>query len=181
MRGGFAVQRRALPRQSVRSVQICKTPSPGLPSGKWYDGVAIIVIKDRQDHLGLRTNTRELGLVLLSITWKLIGAWCTVCIILWRRCHRSGIISHTVNFLDSYTVELLGWPACSSDMNPIENVWFIPDLEFMPAPSVQNSWKVEEVNRGWVDANQSRATWNLERSIPRHLYEVLANQGGSIN
>jgi len=93
--------------------------------------------------------------------------------------HRS---RETLGFLNVHNVNVLEWPACSPDLNPIENIWgllarrvYANNTQFESVESLK-----EEILAQWalLDINLLK---NLINSMPKRLFEVGKAHGGQIN
>jgi len=93
--------------------------------------------------------------------------------------HRS---QETQRFFNGQSVNVLDWPACSPDLNPIENIWGIlarrvyeKNKKFDTVDNLKN-----EILKQWslLDHNY---LWNLINSMPKRLFKVAKAQVGSIN
>ncbi|EYB80933.1 hypothetical protein Y032_0396g668 [Ancylostoma ceylanicum] len=87
-----------------------------------------------------------------------------------------------MTWLRSNNIQVLHWPACSPDLNPIGNLW-----EIQVRKVYANNWQfnnVEDLKRAilqaWEDINPSTLV-NLAASMPRCLLQVAMNHGGAID
>ena len=91
------------------------------------------------------------------------------------------MITHTQNFLAGQAVQVLPWPSCSPDFNPIENLWFVLKRKIRrrmgPNSTMLDLWRVA------VEEWQGIAMWNVHTligSMRQHCMEV-ANSRGAYN
>lgn len=83
-------------------------------------------------------------------------------------------------WFDINNVEVLPWPACSPDLNPIENVWgwlvkHIYKRNFRPRNENELWAAIEE---SWEELSQNENYWrNLVSSMPARLNQVLEADG----
>lgn len=86
----------------------------------------------------------------------------------------------TKDFLRDRNFEVLDWPACSPDLNPIENLWgwlvrrvYANGKQFNSVAELQSAIRI-----AWGDIPRN----NMERlvlSMKNRLIQVLENKGGS--
>ncbi|GFY15249.1 transposable element Tcb1 transposase [Trichonephila clavipes] len=76
-------------------------------------------------------------------------------------------------------IELLPWPACSPDLLPIENMWFMAAQRLtqitLPAATPDQLW--QHVEAAWSSLPQEHIQ-SLFESIPRRVAAVISNNGG---
>lgn len=87
---------------------------------------------------------------------------------------------HTARIITQWyqnnNIEILPWPSCSPDMNPLENVWSlivkkIYKRNFRPA-NAEELWEV--IQNAWEELSEDQNYWqNLTESMPRRLDAVL--------
>ncbi|GFX30756.1 transposable element Tc1 transposase [Trichonephila clavipes] len=85
------------------------------------------------------------------------------------------------SYLDSQQVQLLPWPAYSSDMSPIEHVWDIVGRrlarDLRPVASADELWlRIQTI---WNTLPQTDIQ-NLFNSMPRRVAALIAARGGHI-
>lgn len=94
-------------------------------------------------------------------------------------CHASNF---TKEWLSSNNVDVLEWPACSPDMNPIENIWgilvrriYADNRQYMNVNelkiSIFNEW--EALNQGLLN--------KLINSMKNRIFDCIKVKGGVIN
>ena len=84
-----------------------------------------------------------------------------------------------MNFLQNEDIEHMEWPACSPDMNPIENLWAeitrrINILEHQPTNVQELS---QAVTTAWADIPQNTLR-TLAEGMPRRVEALRAARGG---
>ena len=90
-------------------------------------------------------------------------------------CHRSSV---TNSFKNRSGIRTLQWPACSPDLNPIENVWSL--LKRSVRKSV---WPGDDLSRleillreAWQNLKQATINNRIE-SLPSRLRQVIKKSG----
>lgn len=87
---------------------------------------------------------------------------------------------YTKNFLNTNNIPILDWPACSPDLNPIENLWgMLVDKVYASGRQYET---VRTLKAAVQDAWSSLEPEQLKRlinSMPRRLQQVIINRGGS--
>ncbi len=89
---------------------------------------------------------------------------------------------HTAAWLQSHQINVLPWPACSPDLNPIENLWSIIVRDVYKDCRQYNN--VDDLKRAILDAWRRvplSTLQNLVDSMPRRLLDVVAARGGTTN
>lgn len=85
---------------------------------------------------------------------------------------------HTKEWLRVRNFEVLDWPACSPDLNPMENLWgFIARQVYSRGRQFQN---ISELKASIKDAWERLPTGllqNLVKSMPQRIFEVILNKG----
>ena len=93
--------------------------------------------------------------------------------------HRSG---STLQYLAEHGIFTLYWPACSPDLNPIENLWGLL-VRNVYRDNKQYSTVIElkeAILESWGGLDLYTLD-NLAKSIPTRLIEVVKCSGGPIN
>ena len=82
-------------------------------------------------------------------------------------------------YFSSNNIELLDHPACSPDLNPIENLWGWMAKEVFKDGTQYDSIKElsDSVFSTW-DKIPSQLIKNLVASMPKRIFEVIRNNGG---
>lgn len=84
----------------------------------------------------------------------------------------------TKKWLEDHGIMTLPWPACSPDLNPIENVWAIMVREVYKEGRQYSS--VGDLKRRvievWAELDQG-ILCNLVRSMPNRLFQVINRNG----
>ena len=81
-------------------------------------------------------------------------------------------------FLDRFSV--LEWPACSPDLNIIENIWHLVELKLYERGQFKNDdqlWKAVQLAARKIDKS---VIVNLYNSMPKQLLNVVKKKGGKI-
>lgn len=85
----------------------------------------------------------------------------------------------TRSWFESQNIELLEWPACSPDLNPMENVWGIIVQRIYANNMQYNS--VSDLKTAIIDAYmgmEASTIANLIRSMSNRIFEVIKCKGG---
>lgn len=84
----------------------------------------------------------------------------------------------TMDWLKQYGIEVLEWPACSPDLNPIENLW-----EYLVKVIYAENRQYQSVNElktailtAWNNIPQE-IIQNLINSMPNRIFQVIQCQG----
>ena len=84
-----------------------------------------------------------------------------------------------MDYLNTNEIRTLKWPACSPDLNPIENLWglivrdvYLDNKQY----ATVNELKIAILN-AWSRIDVQVLN-NLAMSIPRRLLSVVKNAGG---
>lgn len=86
--------------------------------------------------------------------------------------------SATKSWFQNHRVELLWWPACSPDLNPVENIWGIIVRRIYADRKQYNS--VAELKVAITEAWESfevKILKNLVASMPNRIYQVIERAG----
>ncbi|GJQ84718.1 putative phosphatidylinositol-3,4-bisphosphate 4-phosphatase [Trypoxylus dichotomus] len=77
-------------------------------------------------------------------------------------------------------VEIMDWPAQSTDLNPIENLWaLIENVVFeLKAETATALWEVIEASRFAISSEHCQ---HLVNTMPRRHRAVIANKGHAMN
>lgn len=83
-------------------------------------------------------------------------------------------------FFEDRKIDLLGWPACSPDLNPIENVWgILSNKVYSNGRQFENVAEIKKaIIEEWTKIEEQTLK-NLVISMPKRLAEVISNHGGS--
>jgi len=86
--------------------------------------------------------------------------------------------NHTKQWLNDKNITVLTWPACSPDLNPIENLWGILARKVYGNCKQYNSvcdlWKA--LNESWASI-EVETLQTLISSMPNRIYDVIRNNG----
>jgi hypothetical protein len=90
--------------------------------------------------------------------------------------HRS---TKSMNWKERNQINVLPWPACSPDLNPIENVWAVMKHKISEKkPTTINKLK-QEINKSWEEF-QSDYAENLVRSMENRITSCILSHGDFI-
>lgn len=87
----------------------------------------------------------------------------------------------TMSWFSEKSVEVLEWPACSPDCNPMENLWGIMVRSVYENNRQYNS--LQELKTAVLDAWEHLSGETLTKlidSMPRRIFKVINNNGGLI-
>lgn len=88
----------------------------------------------------------------------------------------------TRNWLINHRVRTIEWPACSLDLNAIENLWAILKETVRQHLILNRADLVTAVNQIWQnDVEIQRTCQILSDSMVRRVQECVRNHGGAIN
>lgn len=90
-------------------------------------------------------------------------------------CHAA---SNTKNFLTAHNIPILEWPACSPNLNPIENAWGILSAHvFAQGRKFETAGQLKKaIIDEWAKITPNTVK-SLIHSMPRRLQEVIAKKG----
>lgn len=88
----------------------------------------------------------------------------------------------TTNWLRSKKINLMEWPACSPDCNPIENVWSILVRRiYANGKQYNNTNELKTaISTNW-DSLEQEVLDNLVKSMPNRIFQLIQNKGATIN
>ncbi|KAK7873658.1 hypothetical protein R5R35_013198 [Gryllus longicercus] len=97
-----------------------------------------------------------------------------------HRVHKTDFVQEW--FASQQEFELLDWPPCSADLNPMEDVWAKTKQEMAdkwPSPQPKTSDALWELVADAWDEVASKADFAAElvRSLPRRMRQVTENEG----
>lgn len=88
----------------------------------------------------------------------------------------------TIQWLNTKNIAVLDWPACSPDLNPIENIWGIIVRQIYA--NGRQYTTLEEL-RGAIEAAwynlDTVLLKNLTHSMPNRIFELVSKHGGPID
>lgn len=87
------------------------------------------------------------------------------------------IANRTAEWIRNHDITLLKWPAYSSDLNPIENVWAQMVYDWDPIEAATRTAILNAAKKRFDDLIGTERFSNLYASMPRRLNEVLENNG----
>ncbi|GAB0087664.1 fat-like cadherin-related tumor suppressor homolog [Sergentomyia squamirostris] len=95
---------------------------------------------------------------------------------------RIHVSAEAMGWIGAQDIEVLPWPACSPDLNPIENLWGIlvrriydPDSENCEFNNTSDLKAA--IIKAWQEFEQETIT-NLIQSMPKRIFEVIRKNGG---
>ncbi|MGH0158058.1 UNVERIFIED_CONTAM: hypothetical protein FKN15_049200 [Acipenser sinensis] len=80
--------------------------------------------------------------------------------------------------MEDHQIKTLSWPAQSSDLNPIENLWNVIKRKMDGHKPSNKAELLEFLHQEWYKVTQHQCE-RLVESMPRHMKAVLENQGYS--
>ena len=90
--------------------------------------------------------------------------------------------AETKRFLRDKNINVFDWPACSPDLNPMENIWghivrqiYVGNRQYASV----NELKVA-ISEAWRELTLARLQNHVE-SMPDRIYEVIRSGGRAIN
>lgn len=86
----------------------------------------------------------------------------------------------TRQWLDDNNIEILNWPACSPDLNPIENIWGHL-VRIIYAENKQYS-TINQLKQAILDAWQQlnpNLLFNHANSMPNRIFQVINRNGNA--
>lgn len=87
---------------------------------------------------------------------------------------------HTAHYVKQWflnnSVTVLGWPSCSPDLNPIENLWQVVKTKVSSLKISNFDNLYTETKKAWEDIPSSVCE-NLVSSMPRRCQAVIDNNG----
>lgn len=85
----------------------------------------------------------------------------------------------TLNWLNDHNIDVLTWPSCSPDLNPIENLWgiivrriYANNRQYSNVNELKNA-----IRQAWVDIDQITID-NLVLSMENRIFQVINRNGG---
>lgn len=87
---------------------------------------------------------------------------------------------HTAHYVKQWflnnSVTVLGWPSCSPDLNPIENLWQVVKTKVSSLKISNFDNLYTETKKAW-EGIPSSVCENLVSSMPRRCQAVIDNNG----
>jgi hypothetical protein len=93
------------------------------------------------------------------------------------RCH---VARSTIDWLKDKNLEIMEWPAYSPDLNPIENLWGVLARHVYAGGKQFSSIDELKISviRCWEEIEKNLLE-TLTNSMPKRIYQVIYNHGGS--
>lgn len=95
---------------------------------------------------------------------------------------RIHVSAQSKQWFEANRVNVLDWPACSPDLNPIENLWgylarkvYAENRQFANVSNLQYALE-EEFKK--LDSNYLKS---LSNSMPNRIYQLIQNNGRALN
>ncbi|EYB92467.1 hypothetical protein Y032_0193g1383 [Ancylostoma ceylanicum] len=89
------------------------------------------------------------------------------------------VASSTKSWFNRHHIRLMDWPACSPDLNPIENLWgILARRVYANARQYSSVAELETAVRQAWDSIESSTLKNLVDGMQRRIFEVIYNKGG---
>jgi len=88
-----------------------------------------------------------------------------------------------MDWFGANNVTLIEWPACSSDLNVIENYWKILPYRFYTNGSFNSDdllWKSIQDAAEDIHVNRREIFYNLVQSMPQRLVNVIKSNGKTV-
>jgi transposase len=88
----------------------------------------------------------------------------------------------TKEWLANNHINAMDWPACSPDVNPMENLWGILVREvYANHRQYQNTEELKDaILNAWANLDQNLLN-NLVNSMPRRIFDIIQKNGNVIN
>ena len=85
----------------------------------------------------------------------------------------------TMSWFQTHHVNVLDWPSCSPDLNPIENIWGVLVRRIYADNKVYDSTAAlkDALEEAWSNLQPSLLQ-TLVDSLPSRIFETIAKQGG---
>ena len=85
----------------------------------------------------------------------------------------------TKAFLKNNNISVLEWPACSPDLNPIENVWNLLKIKIHKRKPKDKDEFIDIITEEWLKFD-SNVLKSLINSMPKRIQQVIKNNGDII-
>lgn len=95
------------------------------------------------------------------------------------------VSKESLKWFEEHNISLMKWPACSPDLNPVENLWGHMSRKIYAQKAQGHLFKTTlelklAIKEAWEDLDRTLLQ-NLVDSMPNRIFEVVNKNGGPIN